>query len=128
MNGESGWGGQLGPPEKAPGLTLQGLPLVTVCLKCEKPLVLTHLARCTHRPIQWRTLLCLAKVGVIWMAAPQLFAGVEGPELEENTIRSVYQATLPPQLTMQNVTPSPRSYNLDWSVNMPVWVGAASSI
>lgn len=106
----------------------QGLSLVTVCLTWEKPLVLTHLARCTHSPIQGRTLLCFAKVGVVWVAAPELFAGVKGPELEENITPSVYHATLPPQLTMQNATPSPRFYNLNWPMNMPVWVGAASSI
>lgn len=49
------------------------------------PSALTHLARCTHGPIQWGALLGLAKVGIVRVAAPQLLAGIEGPELEENT-------------------------------------------
>lgn len=43
----------------------------------------THLARCTHGPVQGGPLLGLAKVGIVRVAAPQLFAGVEGPELKE---------------------------------------------
>lgn len=48
--------------------------------------VLTHLARRTHSPVEWGTLLCLAKVRVVGVTAPQLFAGVKGPELEENAL------------------------------------------
>ena len=110
MSEEAGRRGRLGPPKKAPGSPLQilqGLPLVIVCLKGEEPLLLTHLARRTHSTIQWRTLLCLAKVGVVWVAAPELFAGVEGPELEEKITPSVYQPALPPGQTIQSATPSP---------------------
>lgn len=91
----------------------------------EEHLVLTHLARCTHSPVQWGALLGLAKVRVVGVTAPQLFAGVKGPELEENALSlSGY-----PRLSQatQNATPSAQCYNLNWPVSMPMWVGAASA-
>ena len=55
-----------------------------LCMSRCLPSAPTHLARCTHGPIQGRPLLRLAKVGVVRVAAPQLLARVKGPELEES--------------------------------------------
>lgn len=41
----------------------------------------SYLAWCALRPIQRGPLLGLAEVWVVRMAAPQLLAGLEGPEL-----------------------------------------------
>ena len=79
-------GERQGSPETTPAL-LQGPagPALESCARPCLPSALTHLARRTHGPIQGRPLLCLAKVGVFRVAAPQLFARVEGPELEESS-------------------------------------------
>ena len=61
--------------------TVPGDLSVPWCLSC----AWTHLARRTHGPIQGGALLGLAKVGIVRVAAPQLLAGVKGPELKENT-------------------------------------------
>lgn len=85
-------GGRQGSPEMTPA-PLQG-PAGSSLESCARPCLpsaLTHLARRTHGPIQGRPLLCLAKVGVFRVAAPQLFARVEGPELEESS--GSWQAT-----------------------------------